>query len=203
VRPNLLISLQESPFARSKPKYVIPVSSPIPWQDIVALLVANQWIGRYISGNDTSFDDSSNERITHPARYAYMASRTPRRLENEVLEGNLIDLDSPPPSPNVIKLEHAVPQFRTHTEETAAGPKAPAISMTTQATYSTSSQSQRGHIGPVPDGISSRTSRRPSPRSNGAMSRAISAKASFYAGLDADCKRFCPWRLKFITNIDY
>lgn len=186
------MSLQESPFARSKPKYVIPMSSPIPWQDTFALLVANQWIGRYTSGNDYSFDDNRNERIIHPARYVHMASEVPQRSTKEVPEGNLIDFDSPPSSPPLIKLEYSKSQIRPHTEGTMVKPTASNISETTQATYSTLSQSQRGRIGPVPGCISSRDSRRPSPRSNGAMSRPISAKASFYAGLDADCKRFCP-----------
>ena len=203
MRPNVLVSLQESPFARRTPKYVLPVSSPIPWQDIVALLVANQWIGRYTSGNDSSFDDSSNERITHAARYGHMASEVPRRSTNEVPEVNLIDLDSPPSSPRLIKLEYSKSQIMPHTESTAVKPTAPNITEPTQATYSTLSQTQRGRIGSVSGGISSRASRRPSPRSNGAMFRPISAKARFYAGLDADCKRFRPWRLKFITNMDY
>ncbi len=160
----------------------------------VALLVANQRIGRYTSGNDSSFDDTRNELITHPARYAHMASEVPRRSTNEVSEGNLIDLDSPPSSPPLIKLEYSKSQIRPYMEGTAVEPTAPNISETTQATNYTLSQSHRGRIDPVPGGVSSRASRRPSPRSNSAMSRPISAKTSFYAGLDADCKRFCPWR---------
>lgn len=153
------------------------------------LLVANKEIGRYTSGNDSSYDDSGYGRVHHRARYVHMASKVPRWSANEVPEGNLIDLDSPPSSPKLIKLEPAGSQVRSHTEDTAAKPEAPANSMTPQAAYSTSSQSQRGRLGPVPGGISSR---RPSPRSKGAMFRGLSAKASFYAGLEPDCKRSYP-----------
>lgn len=153
------------------------------------LLVANKEIGGYTSGNDSSYDDSSYERIHHSERYVHMASKVPRQTANEVPEGNLIDLDSPPSSPKLIKLDPAGPQVRPHTEDTAPKPKATTISMKPQAAYSTSSQSQRGRLGPASGGISSR---RPSPRSNGAMSRGLSAKASFYAGLEPDCKRSCP-----------